>query len=366
MNEYWLEAESSKHKVGGEQKETKEEREDALQRGKATSEVIGIKAMGTRFNVLMTIQIPLMQKPVPKSAMSGFGLKSAMYGFGGGGNWTWEGEDFLECCSSTPMACASMPMVPEMGECGEADEEDEELCAELEAEEEDEEFALDLAEAKSKTKAVRTCPRLISPMRPRKGTASAARVSRGNFYAKHKGLSVTAPKRNSKEHVTVTCVLYNTVLGGVPTAADVLAAVEDMEKLFAACTESGRLADAAFDFMKKELTVADMVKIVEKVTTQKPVAPPPPPLSPTAVSPPNVPRDVVLAKVGEVEGMKTVSGEKVLELRLLTLGAMDDVEVKTLLGSKFDSLKSKIDAGDGDGTRAMLLEIKLLIQGALN
>jgi hypothetical protein len=55
VSEYWLEAESSRHKVGGEQKETTEEREDALKRGKATSEVIGIQAMGTRFNVLVSI-----------------------------------------------------------------------------------------------------------------------------------------------------------------------------------------------------------------------------------------------------------------------------------------------------------------------
>ena len=66
IHRYWLEAERSKHKVGGEQKESKEEREDAIVRGKATSSVIGIKAMGTRFNVLMTIQIPLAQKKKPK------------------------------------------------------------------------------------------------------------------------------------------------------------------------------------------------------------------------------------------------------------------------------------------------------------
>ena len=50
----WLEAEESQHKVGAEQKETSEERSDALKRGKATSSVIGIRAMGQRFNVLMT------------------------------------------------------------------------------------------------------------------------------------------------------------------------------------------------------------------------------------------------------------------------------------------------------------------------
>lgn len=64
VNRYWLEAESSCHKVGGSQVETKEEKEDALERGKATSTVIGTKAIGTRFNVLMTIQVPLKQKEV--------------------------------------------------------------------------------------------------------------------------------------------------------------------------------------------------------------------------------------------------------------------------------------------------------------
>ena len=56
---YWLEAERSEHKVGGAQAESTEERLDALARGKAVSSVIGTRAMGMRFNVLMTIQIPL-------------------------------------------------------------------------------------------------------------------------------------------------------------------------------------------------------------------------------------------------------------------------------------------------------------------
>jgi len=62
VKRYWLEAESSKQKVGAAQNESEEEKIDALRRGKATSSVIGIRAMGTRFNVLMTIQIPLEQK----------------------------------------------------------------------------------------------------------------------------------------------------------------------------------------------------------------------------------------------------------------------------------------------------------------
>merc|ERR1711976_568023 len=62
IERYWLEAEKSKHKVGGAQVETKEEKEDAIKRGKATSSVIGVKALGSRFNVLMSLQIPLQQQ----------------------------------------------------------------------------------------------------------------------------------------------------------------------------------------------------------------------------------------------------------------------------------------------------------------
>merc|ERR1712038_1438445 len=65
VRQYWLEAESTRHKVGGAQVESKEEKDDAIKRGKATSSVIGVKGIGTRFNVLMTIQIPLKQQKQP-------------------------------------------------------------------------------------------------------------------------------------------------------------------------------------------------------------------------------------------------------------------------------------------------------------
>jgi len=65
---YWFEAERTKHKVGGAQVESAEEKAEALARGKAVSAVIGTRAFGTRFNVLMTIQVPLEQS-TPPSAM---------------------------------------------------------------------------------------------------------------------------------------------------------------------------------------------------------------------------------------------------------------------------------------------------------
>merc|ERR1712110_25025 len=80
IKRYWLEAERSKHKVGGEQKETKEEKEDAIKRGKAVTNFIGIEAMGSRFNVLLTVQIPLQQKK--KEREMSYGIEKCGY-FGG-------------------------------------------------------------------------------------------------------------------------------------------------------------------------------------------------------------------------------------------------------------------------------------------
>merc|ERR1711988_508058 len=100
------------------------------------------------------------------------------------------------------------------------------------------------------------------------GRANAARVSRGIEFDTWRGLSVKQPKRNRVEHITVTVVIYNTVEGGVPSPADVKAAIADLEALYSSCRENGRLADSGFDFMKKELTVKDMVDVKTKLATQ--------------------------------------------------------------------------------------------------
>merc|ERR1712048_1508438 len=90
---------------------------------------------------------------------------------------------------------------------------------------------------------------------PLGGISNAARVSRGTEVDLWPGLTVKEPKRNQTERVTVTVVIYNTVMGGVPTVDDVAAAIDDLEALYEACGVTGKLADQQFDFMKKELTV---------------------------------------------------------------------------------------------------------------
>merc|ERR1712048_260223 len=102
----------------------------------------------------------------------------------------------------------------------------------------------------------------------RKGTANAARVSRGTEFDVWRGLSVKSPERNASEHVTITVVIYNTVAGGVPTEEDVISAIDDLETLYATCGANGQLADGTFDFMKQDLTVQDTINITTKVVTQ--------------------------------------------------------------------------------------------------
>mmetsp|Transcript_9183 Transcript_9183/g.17549 ORF Transcript_9183/g.17549 Transcript_9183/m.17549 type:complete len:473 (+) Transcript_9183:54-1472(+) len=254
IHRYWLEAERSKHKVGGAQKETDEERADASRRGKATASVIGTRAMGTRFNVLMTIQVPLEQEVQDMKSCGGgaaAGAGCAMLECNSDSDEPEEeGFDDLFCeatsgcraesdsddCSRSASSCAKGAMLE---------------CAAL--------------------RPAGACSRVTGAS---KGVANAARVSRGSQFDVWSGLSVAAPKRNAGEHVTLTVVIYNTIAGGVPTEEDVVAAIDDLEDLYEKCGTQGRLADQAFDFMKKDLTAKDMADITHKVTTQ-PYKPPP-------------------------------------------------------------------------------------------
>jgi hypothetical protein len=153
------------------------------------------------------------------------------------------------------------------------------------------------------------------------------------------------------------------VAGGVPSEDDVLAAVTDMENMYEACTESGRLADAAFDFMKSELTVAAMAGIDDKVSTQAPVAKDPPATS----APPTSPNTLIMHKFDHVSSAGGLCAGSALELRLLVLGAVDaHSDVRELLAGKFDLLQRKVAEGDVAGAAGMLPELKLMTRGALS
>lgn len=231
IHRYWLEAESTSHKVGGSQKETKEEKEDALKRGKATSTVIGTRAIGTRFNVLMTIQVPLKQR---KAEIQPYASMGCFYGVA---------APNISCCDS------------------------EEVCDDDSADE----FSAPSAVAFSAPTGMMFRYRQRRSSSPKQGKSSAARVSRGSLHdTTWEGLSVEKLERHHSEHVTATVVMYYTCSGGVPTAEDVKTAVDDLEELYQAVEVNGKLADADFDFMKSELTVKDVADIRKKLVTQPP------------------------------------------------------------------------------------------------
>jgi len=85
---------------------------------------------------------------------------------------------------------------------------------------------------------------------------SAARISIGShegYVDKQEDLVVV---RDPTQHCTATIVMFYCVAGGVPSDTDVVAAIEDIERLYASCGASGRLAEAPFDFMKAILRPA--------------------------------------------------------------------------------------------------------------
>jgi hypothetical protein len=303
VHRYWLEAEQSDHQVGGAQKETAEERADAVKRGKAVSSVIGVKALGTRFNVLLTVQVPLEQKPRERS--SGGGLFGGGFGSGGGslfgaggggkgggglfGGGGYGGappaaggcfgapppgappyNPYSPAYSPTspaysPTSPAYNPTSPSYSACSPSYSPTSPSFSPS---------SPTIGAATGIGPVYRSrCGPSSERDPPKIARANAARVSRGSEVDTWAGLTVKTPKRHPSEHITVTCVIYNTVAGGVPSPEDVRAAVEDMEQLYTACQWNGRLAEAGAGFMKQELTVVDASKIAAKVATQ-PYKPP--------------------------------------------------------------------------------------------
>lgn len=101
------------------------------------------------------------------------------------------------------------------------------------------------------------------------GKASAARVSCGALEDYWPGLTVKAPRRDTREHCTVTVQLYHVVTGGMPSVEDVKAAVEEMDMLYKACGGwHGQLAEKGADFMKAALQDEDVEGCLMKAWTQ--------------------------------------------------------------------------------------------------
>lgn len=189
VNQNWLRADESSFGVGGEQKETKETAEKAAAAGQAFARTIGVKGMGTRFNTVMLVQIPLKQTPRAQSdgilmcnafnAAAGFSFGAPGGGAGG-------------FCAPETGVYRSMSLGPDSF-----------------------------------------------------GASSAARVSMGaNTEEVYTPLEMKTFVRHESQHITVTMTMYYAVTGGVPTTQDVQKAIDDLNHLYRQCQVTTRLEDA--------------------------------------------------------------------------------------------------------------------------
>lgn len=92
----------------------------------------------------------------------------------------------------------------------------------------------------------RPAPKVELPA-PKIGVSNAARVSYGGEYDRTwPGVANRAPVRNPDEHITVTITMFCTVQGGVPSMEDACAAMDDLDRQYAAWPSSARADAPAF------------------------------------------------------------------------------------------------------------------------
>lgn len=213
----WLKAKASEFGVGAEQKETAETRASALAAGSAVAMCIGPKDIGPKFNVCMTVQLPLKQKEVARyrDVDKGFHL------LGGGG--CSSGFSFGTSGGATNPDWPAQLMAAE--------------CAAQQA------FG----------------GGGLREQRETIGRSSAARVSKGDIATTDwKGLHVNQNwTRHPTQHATITVTFYFAVEGGVPSATDVRRAIAELDQFFEKLGTGGRRADTLTVNMPKSQPVSE-------------------------------------------------------------------------------------------------------------
>mmetsp|Transcript_85727 Transcript_85727/g.136110 ORF Transcript_85727/g.136110 Transcript_85727/m.136110 type:complete len:688 (+) Transcript_85727:80-2143(+) len=258
----YLEAMMTHHGVSMGQTETEAEREAALKQGKAVSTVIGTRAMGTGFNRLMTIQVPMKQQTVrPRISSPFIGLTGGIP-CGTTSNTEKPTGSFFPCgggfpkavpmCAfgaAQPQAAAAMPMAaagfgaPGGAAVGSA--------------------ACDLFDGLGTAKAAATG--LFGGYgHERTSAAHAARVSIGSDAGAMDTLRMTSFERDSECSVTITVQFYFVVEQGCAIAeADIKRAIDVCEEAYKGCSWDGNLMDVSMSsaFAKKDMSWEDALKI---------------------------------------------------------------------------------------------------------
>jgi hypothetical protein len=224
VSTYWLKAVTSDYKVGAAQKETEASAKLAAEQNQAVAQHIGLSHMGTRFNVVMLVQIPLKKVEETRGGYSYSGGYGSSFGYGVdfGSFGSFGSNEGFDGISAQPCAYKSMKFgSSSIGESLQTSSGNIGIGS--------------MAGSRGVYLSKGRSP-------PRAGTASAARVSLGTMEEKKwSGLSSKNFKRNPDQHITVTVTMYYTVKGGVPSEADVEAAISDLEKCYSQCGMVARL-----------------------------------------------------------------------------------------------------------------------------
>jgi hypothetical protein len=322
IHRYWLEAEQSSFQVGGAQQaiddpmideKTKSEELAAAQRGKSTAVRIGTRAMGTRFNVQMLIQVPLEQRQLQHrgggfgggfggggfgfGSNGGSGMSSGGFGFGGesgfsgfgfgsnsgggfGGGSSGGSSGGFGFGSNSGGGFGGGSSGGSSGGFGFGTNSSGGFGSSESAE------GVAFSLGGSGGFGFGTSSAVVKEFAD--GFSQAARVSRGSEMDVWNGVKHKTPKRQAGSRVTITVTLYQTIRGGVPTEEDVNRAIDDIDALYKSCEECKHLANApelTVDISKCQQAANNTLSAINK-SVYAPYVPPiyPPPLGGFPVS----------------------------------------------------------------------------------
>jgi ubiquitin len=268
-------AESTTVAVGAVQKESKEDTLRAIKSKKAIARSIGTPALGARFNSVLTIQVPLLQTAVDVSSVE----KDNMSGSSSFPNVLV--PNTISLAGVQPDAIIHLKFyskkkmvvfvktltgktIPVEVLRSSTTEDLKEQIIKMEGIPVDQQRLIFAGQQLEDGRLLsdygiveRSSIHLVlrlrggsCPFEAPVGEANAARISIGSNAGLYTQSTLSsAVKRHPSESITVTCVMYYTIVGGVPSSEDVIAAIDDMEMLLRSTRSRGHLADEEFAYM---------------------------------------------------------------------------------------------------------------------
>jgi len=218
MTSHALKLEPTRFGVGEQQTETQAERQAAHQAGKAVSGAIGVRSMNQRLNCVVTVQVPLQQKPVASRSAS-YASTWGLPGSAPGKQMAYSTDDYDGCdeeCDVGGCAAAYGGWVSA-----------------------NQSFASRASLGSSASSASSA------------SAASAARASIGEQVGRVSQLANKDCKRHPTEHLTVTITTY-WMCSDVPTKAEIDKACQDLTDQYGAIS-SAHLASQKLAFARQDI-----------------------------------------------------------------------------------------------------------------